>query len=244
MAWRLPLLDSAHDAAFPPVERALIEPNGLLAFGGDLHPDRLLRAYRRGIFPWYSEGEPILWWSPDPRMVIAPADLHLSRRLRRALRQSDWAVSADRDFAAVIDHCADLPRHGRVGTWITGQMREAYRHLHALGHAHSIEVRDGDGTLVGGLYGIAVGKLFFGESMFSLHSGGSQVAIAALCLRLSEWQFALLDGQVESALLVRLGFARMPRASFVECCRRACQEGDRVGSWRERFGAVRAADLH
>jgi len=243
MPLRLHRLERAADAPFPPVTTALNEPNGLLAFGGDLSPTRLLNAYRSGIFPWYSEGEPILWWSPEPRMVLPPEQLHLSRRRRRELRHSDWQINADGDFAAVISHCAELPRHGRIGTWITAEMRAAYVDMHRLGHAHSIEVRDASGDLVGGLYGLAIGHMFFGESMFSLRSGASQVACAALCRRLQEWGYALLDGQVESAHLATLGFRAMPRLAFVETCRRASAEPMPPGHWRSSFGAVSASDL-
>ncbi len=243
MSIRLPQLDWASDAAFPPCHRALSDPNGLLAFGGDLSSTRLLNAYRCGIFPWYSEGEPILWWSPDPRMVIAPADLHLSRRLRRKLGQSDWKISADGCFEDVIDICASLPRHGRVGTWITAEMRDAYIALHREGHAHSIEVHAGNGALVGGLYGLAIGRMFFGESMFSLQSGGSQVAIAGLCRRLTEWNFALLDGQVESAHLATLGFRTLPRAAFIAICAQACAESEPAASWQTLFDHIHAQEF-
>lgn len=243
MAYRLPLLDADPSADFPPTELALREPNGLLAFGGDLSPIRLLNAYRQAIFPWFSEGEPPLWWSPDPRMVLRPAGLHLGRRLRRRLRQSDWLIHADRDFATVIGECAALPRRGQHGTWITAGMREAYRQLHQLGHAHSIEVRDTGDRLLGGAYGIAIGRIFFGESMFSLAPSASQVALAGLCRRLQEWGFELLDGQVESPHLLRLGFQPMPRPAFVALCREACAYPAPAGSWRDRFGAVAANSL-
>lgn len=238
MAFRLPLLDADPAAAFPPVHLALREPNGLLAFGGDLSPTRLLNAYRQAIFPWFSEGEPPLWWSPDPRMVLAPSDLHLGRRLRRTLRRSDWRIQADRDFAAVIGQCATLPRRGQHGTWITAGMLEAYRHLHRLGHAHSIEVRDADDRLLGGVYGIAIGGMFFGESMFSLAPSASQVALAGLCRRLQDWGFELLDGQVESPHLARLGFHPMQRAAFAARCQEACARPAPSGSWRDRFGTL------
>ncbi len=243
MPTRIPQLDWATDAAFPPCQRALSDPNGLLAFGGDLSPTRLLNAYRNGIFPWYSEGEPILWWSPDPRMVVIPGELHLSRRLRRTLAHSNWLISADGCFEEVIDLCATLPRHGRVGTWITTGMRDAYVALHRLGHAHSIEVNDGNGVLVGGLYGVTIGRMFFGESMFSLESGGSQVAIAGLCQRLSEWNFALLDGQVKSAHLATLGFRTLPRAAFIAICAQACAEPEPRGQWQTRFGHLYAREI-
>src|SRR5690606_29028750 len=172
-----PLVDDP-DAPFPPAALALREPDGLLAVGGDLSPRRLLNAYRGGIFPWYSDGQPILWWSPDPRLVFRTDAVRLSSRFRRSLRRCDWRVRADTDFAAVIAACADSPRLGQSGTWITASMRAAYLRLHQLGHAHSIEVWDRQGRLAGGLYGVAVGRMFFGENMFSAYSGGSKVALA------------------------------------------------------------------
>ena len=243
MPLHLPRLDRASDSEFPACHRALADPNGLLAFGGDLSATRLLNAYRHGVFPWYSEGEPIMWWTPDPRMVIAPAHLHLSRRLRRTLARCAWQIRADHCFEEVIDICATLPRHGRVGTWITAEMRDAYVALHRLGHAHSIEVLDDDGRLVGGLYGLAIGRMFFGESMFSLQSGGSQVAIAGLCRRLTEWNFALLDGQVESAHLATLGFRTLSRAAFIAVCSQACAEPERATSWQARFHHIHAQEF-
>lgn len=211
---RLPRLDADPDSPFPHPERALREPNGLLAFGGDLHPRRLVHAYASGIFPWFSDGEPILWWSPDPRMVIRPADLHLSRRFRRDLRACTWTVSINRDFAGVIALCAALPRPGQGGTWITQDMIAAYLQLHRLGWAHSIEVHEGE-RLVGGIYGVGIGRAFFGESMFSRRSGASKLAIAALCRALGQLGVELLDGQVVSGHLATLGFAPVARSDFL-----------------------------
>ncbi|MCK7593050.1 leucyl/phenylalanyl-tRNA--protein transferase [Pseudomarimonas salicorniae] len=219
---RLPLLGEATDAPFPPPQHALREPNGLLAFGGDLSPGRLVRAYASGIFPWYSAGEPILWWSPDPRMVVRPTALHLSRRFRRSLRACPWTVSINRDFAAVIHHCAALPRPGQGGTWITPEMTAAYVELHRLGWAHSVEVREGE-ELVGGIYGVGIGRAFFGESMFSRRSGTSKLAIAALCRALTEQGVELLDGQVESGHLATLGFAPIPRRDFLAQLEALCK---------------------
>ena len=176
---RLPsLLPDDPAAPFPPVEEALQQPDGLLAVGGDLSPTRLLNAYRHGVFPWYSQGQPILWWSPDPRTVFATDSVHLGTRFRRSLRRSAWIVRADTAFGEVIDACASTPRPGQRGTWITGEMRAAYRRMHQLGHAHSFEVFDG-ARLVGGIYGVAIGRMFFGESMFSAQSGGSKVGVRA-----------------------------------------------------------------
>lgn len=237
----LPRLGSAADAPFPPVERARRDPNGLLAWDGDLSPERLLAAYRQGIFPWYSPGQPILWWSPDPRMVFRTDAVHLSSRFRRTLRGSPWRVSADSAFAKVLDACAETPRHGESGTWITPEMREAYLTLHRLGHAHSIEVHDG-AHLVGGLYGVTIGRMFFGESMVSLASGGSKVALAGLARRLRDWGWPLIDAQVESAHLVRMGGLTLPRARFSDEVARLTALPGRVGDWREMFGEF-GADL-
>ena len=206
---------SASDApeAFPPVERALADPPGLLAAGGDLAPARLLAAYRRGIFPWYSPGQPVLWWSPDPREVLPVEALHVSRSLARTLRRAHFDVAIDTDFAAVIDACA-APRARSPGTWITPEMRTAYLRLHALGAAHSVEVRHGT-ELVGGVYGVAVGRAFSGESMFSRATDASKVALVAL----AEWcrgrGHALIDCQLPSAHLRSLGSRPMPRAEFL-----------------------------
>jgi len=237
-----PLVDDP-DAPFPPAALALREPDGLLAVGGDLSPRRLLNAYRGGIFPWYSDGQPILWWSPDPRLVFRTDAVRLSSRFRRSLRRCDWRVRADTDFAAVIAACADSPRPGQSGTWITASMRAAYLRLHQLGHAHSIEVWDRQGRLAGGLYGVAVGRMFFGESMFSAYSGGSKVALAALALRLHAWGWPLLDAQVENPHLLSLGGERWPRARFLDAVAGLVDEEDRPRNWTARFGQLPAAEL-
>ncbi len=204
---------------FPPTEAALTEPNGLIALGGDLSPDRLLAAYRRGIFPWYEEAQPILWWTPNPRLVLNPRRLRLSRSLRRTLRKRTFTTSVDQDFAGTIHACA-APRKGSPGTWITPAMVAAYRHLHRLGWAHSIEVRHGD-VLVGGLYGISIGTAFFGESMFSRESDASKVALVGLARLLESFPESLIDCQVPSAHLLGLGAELVPRAAFMEWLRRA-----------------------
>jgi leucyl/phenylalanyl-tRNA---protein transferase len=213
----LPRLGRDAAAPFPPVTQALEDPNGLLAMGGDLHPERLTRAYAQGIFPWFSDGQPILWWSPDPRMVLPPVELHVSRSLRRFLRQCGWRVSTNAAFAEVVSACARAPRRGQHGTWITREMQDAYLALHRLGRAHSVEVWVGD-QLVGAIYGVGFGRMFFGESMVSLHPGGSKVAIAALCAALRALDVQLLDGQVESDHLASLGFRVWPRSRFVAAC--------------------------
>jgi leucyl/phenylalanyl-tRNA--protein transferase len=231
------------EPVFPPAEHALREPNGLLAVGGDLSVPRLLEAYRRGIFPWFSEGQPALWWSPDPRMVFdTDGGVRLSSRFRRTLRSSDWVVRADTRFADVIAACASTPRPGQRGTWIVPAMQRAYLALHRQGHAHSIEVFDGD-RLVGGLYGVAVGAMFFAESMFSAESGGSKVALAALAHRLKAWGWPLIDAQVENDHLVRMGATTMPRDEFLRHVARQVAVDEAPGAWTARFGELNAADL-
>ncbi len=242
---RLPsLLDDDPLSAFPPPEQALREPDGLLAIGGDLSVPRLLNAYRAGIFPWYSDGQPILWWSPDPRAMFAtaPGGVHLSRRFRRGLRGSTCVVQADRRFDEVLHHCATVPRAGQSGTWITDDMARAYRELHRQGHAHSIEVIDGD-RLVAGLYGVAVGRMFYGESMFSLATGGSTLALAALARRLNEWGWPWLDAQVSNPHLVRLGAIACPRPGFLRLVAAQCDLPGVPGPWTTPFGEVAAASL-
>ena len=240
---RLPaLLASDPAAGFPDPETALSEPNGLLAIGGDLSPERLLDAYGQGIFPWFSEGQPILWWSPDPRTVFHTHSLRLSSRFRRSLRRSAWRVCADTAFEQVIEACANTSRPGQSGTWITAEMRAAYLRLHRLGHAHSVEVFDGD-RLVGGLYGVAVGRMFYGESMFSACSGGSKVALAALARKLAEWEWPLLDAQVANDHLLSLGAERMPRREFLAQVRKLASGPRRTGSWTRPFGQVAARTL-
>lgn len=215
------------DAPFPPVAMALRDPDGLLAAGGDLSPGRLLRAYRHGIFPWYGPGEPILWWSPDPRAVIFPERLRVSTRLRRTLRQARFTIRYDTCFERVVAACA-APRPVADGTWITPEMATAYARLHALGHAHAIEVWQGT-ELVGGLYGVAVGRVFFGESMFSTVRDASKVALAHLCARLRRLGYGLLDCQVVSGHLLRLGAERLPRTRFLALLE-TLVEGD-PGAW-------------
>ncbi len=231
---RLPsLLPDDPAAPFPPVDEALRQPDGLLAVGGDLSPTRLLNAYRHGIFPWYSQGQPILWWSPDPRTVFETDGVRLGSKFRRGLRRCPWVVRADTAFAEVIDACAFTTRPGQRGTWITREMRAAYRRLHELGHAHSFEVFDGE-RLVGGIYGVAVGRMFFGESMFSAVSGGSKVALAALAWHLHDWGWPLIDAQVENDHLLSLGARPCPRARFVARVSELCNARGLQGSWTGR----------
>jgi len=205
---------SAQDAPewFPPLEQALEEPCGLLAAGGDLSPERLIAAYRRGISPWYSPGQPVLWWSPDPRAVLFPEEFHCTRSLAKTLRNGGFSYSMDRDFAAVIDGCA-APRAASPGTWITSDMRAAYLELHHLAHAHSIEIWRG-AELVGGLYGVRLGGVFFGESMFSRARDASKAALAHLVAVCRRNSLAVIDCQLPSRHLTSLGSRTIPRSQF------------------------------
>lgn len=203
---------SRHSLTFPPLARALREPNGLLAVGGDLSPERLLSAYRHGCFPWFQEGQPILWWSPDPRMVLFPNELHVSRSLRKTLRQERFTVTFDRNFAAVIRACAE-PRAYADGTWITPAMQTSYQELHRRGIAHSVEVWEHD-RLVGGLYGLAIGRLFFGESMFSRATDASKIGFVTLVERLRDCGFTLIDCQMHTQHLASFGAREIPRSEF------------------------------
>jgi leucyl/phenylalanyl-tRNA--protein transferase len=217
------------DGPFPPLQYALREPDGLLAIGGDLTPGRLLRAYRQGIFPWYSAGQPILWWSPDPRAVLFPHQVHLGRSLRKTLRKAPCRISLDQSFDQVIASCAG-PRPGADGTWITPEMRAAYGELHRLGHAHSVEAWQ-EGRLVGGLYGIAIGRAFFGESMFSQVPDASKIAFAHLVRQLETWGFELIDCQMQTGHLARFGARPIPREKFVRHLARACEAPDVPAPW-------------
>lgn len=199
---------------FPPAHEALEEPNGLLAVGGDLSAPRLIKAYRQGIFPWFSEEDPILWWSPAPRMVLIPRQIRIHRSLRKVLRNRSFHVTFDQAFEAVIHQCGALRQH-REGTWITTQMKTAYSELHQQGYAHSVECWQ-DGELVGGLYGIALGRVFFGESMFSTASNASKVALASLCYHLDQCGYQLIDCQVHSEHLERLGAQEIDRTLFLD----------------------------
>lgn len=232
MSGRAPYwLDPRDPAApFPPVELALRDPDGLLALGGDLSPERLLRAYRQGIFPWYSDGQPILWWSPDPRMVLRPEELKISRSLRKTLRKRALLITLDEDFAAVMAACAE-PRSDGLGTWITEDMTLAYRRLHELGYAHSVEAWQ-DGHLVGGLYGVALGNVFFGESMFTRATDASKIAFVHLVRQLQRWHFALIDCQVYTGHLASLGAAPIPRRDFSAILLREARPPDRRGAWQ------------
>jgi len=229
----LPRLGTDPAAPFPPTSAALQRPNGLLAWGGDLKPERLLSAYRLGIFPWYTQGEPILWWSPAPRCVIFPHAVHLSRRTRRRYRAGGYSLTADTAFAEVVNACA-APRKDGSGTWITAAMQQAFNSLHRLGYAHAIEVWR-NGTLVGGVYGLALGKVFFGESMFSRETDGSKIALVALCRQLQAWRFTLLDCQVPNPHLQSLGAVQISRQAFESHLKGAVGDGGAPGPWTERF---------
>ena len=199
---------------FPPAHQALRDPNGLLAAGGDLSCERLLSAYRNGIFPWFNPGEPILWWSPDPRCVLYTDRLHISRSLLKRLKRDDYRVSFDEAFGVVMNGCA-APRSGSNGTWISQEMHRAYSQLHQQGHAHSVEVWR-DGELIGGLYGIAIGRMFFGESMFSRAADASKIAFAWLVEQLKIWDYPLIDCQVHNPHLVTLGAQEIARETFLQ----------------------------
>jgi leucyl/phenylalanyl-tRNA--protein transferase len=201
------------DEPFPPVQSALAQPNGLLAAGADLNPARLIEAYHQGIFPWFSEGQPILWWSPDPRMVLLPAEIRITRSLAKALRNRRYEVRADSAFRAVMRACAE-PRPEQDGTWIGADMIEAYCALHERGIAHSVETWI-DGELAGGLYGIALGRMFFGESMFSRAADASKIALVHLARQLERHNFGLIDCQLRTAHLASMGGREMPRAVFM-----------------------------
>ncbi len=201
------------DAPFPPIGRALRTPNGLLAAGGDLSAKRLLEAYRHGIFPWFNPGEPILWWSPDPRMVLIQGEFKISRSLAKVLRNAPYEVRTDTSFEAVMRACA-APRDGHQGTWIDEDMIAAYCALHRLGYAHSVEVWM-EGNLVGGLYGVGIGRMFYGESMFSRVSNASKIALAHLSRQLERWQFGMIDCQMNTPHLASLGAREIPRSEFI-----------------------------
>lgn len=230
---RLPWL-SATDLRFPDVERALRDPDGLLAVGGDLRPERLMKAYAQGIFPWYQE-PPILWWSPSARMVLHPEELHISRSMRKLLRQGHYRVTLDTAFAQVIAQCA-ATRDVWPGTWITDQMQQAYCTLHEREIAHSVEVWHGE-VLAGGLYGIAMGELFFGESMFSLQPNASKTALIWLTRQLQAWQFKLIDCQVPSEHLRSLGAREMSRSEFQQYLQHFRDAPGRPGRWQREISA-------
>lgn len=218
------------DLRFPPVDSA--SPEGLLAVGGDLQPERLLEAFRHGIFPWYDDDQPILWWSPDPRTVLFPPKLHISRSLKRSLRPGIFHVTFDTCFREVMTQCAGpRPQYPDGGTWITAEMLDAYTRLHELGYAHSVEAWQ-DGALVGGVYGVAIGGAFFAESMFTRTSDASKVALVSLIRQLQAWGFGLMDCQQSSPHVMRLGAEEIPRHVFIQHLNAALTLPDRCGRWK------------
>ena len=228
---------------FPPTSEVLDDPEGLLAAGADLPPTTLTNAYSRGIFPWFSDGDPILWWSPTPRMVLNPAHFHASRSLLKFLRRTDYHFAIDQHFADVIRHCAAAPREGQPGTWITEEMQQAYIHLHNAGIAHSVEVYQ-DGQLVGGLYGVCIGEMFFGESMFSLKDNASKCALFLLCALRNELGISLIDCQMQTPHLVTLGAQPLSRDQFESALAERVNEANKaewratasdLASWRRRY---------
>ena len=234
----MPVYRIGRALGFPPPEEA--EPSGLLGVGGDLSPHRLLLAYSQGIFPWFGEGEPILWFSPDPRTILEPAQFHVGRTLRKELRRKTLRVTFDQAFEAVIRACAGAERPGQDGTWITSGMIDAYCRLHQQGFAHSVEAwaparnpdaGSGEPTLVGGVYGVSLGGAFFGESMFARHPGASKVAFVSLVRRLEAWGFELIDCQMRTEHLTRFGAVDVPRRDFLERLARALEHPTRRGSW-------------
>jgi leucyl/phenylalanyl-tRNA--protein transferase len=226
----IPRLGDAPGDPFPPVESALETPDGLLAWGGDLSPIRLLNAYRQGIFPWFSGDDPILWWSPARRCVIPTDAVHCSKRLARVLRQKRFTLTADTAFDAVVSACAET----RGATWITESMARAYGQLHQLGYAHSFEAWEGD-LLVGGLYGVGLGRMFFGESMFSTANDASKVILVRLGAVLHHWGYPWLDGQVESDHLLRMGAVLLERGHFAGGVRHLCERPGVPAPWTRRF---------
>lgn len=214
---------------FPPVTKALREPDGLLAIGGCLSQSRLLNAYRHGVFPWYNPGEPILWWSPDPRLVLFPDQLIISRSLRKTLRKATFSVTFDQAFNEVITACAD-PRKDSTGTWITTAVNSAYNQLHRAGFAHSVETWQGD-KLVGGLYGVALGQVFFGESMFHTQTDASKVAFATLVEHLQSWGYRLIDCQVHTRHLESFGARQIDRNAFIKLLDQYCDIPAKPSAW-------------
>jgi leucyl/phenylalanyl-tRNA--protein transferase len=225
----MPIYRLVDEPIFPPPEYA--DPSGLLAVGGDLSNERLLEAYRLGIFPWYSEDQPILWWSPDPRLVLDLNDFKISRSLRKTLKKEVFQITFDHAFEEVIRACASVPREAQNGTWITDEMEKAYIKLHGLGYAHSVESWFG-GKLAGGLYGVSLGKCFFGESMFHLKTDASKVALATLVETLKSWDFHFIDSQMTTEHMLSLGAKELPRRIFLKRLQLALRYPTRRWRWR------------
>jgi leucyl/phenylalanyl-tRNA--protein transferase len=226
----MPIYRLIEELVFPPPEYA--DPSGLLAVGGDLSSERLLEAYRAGIFPWYSEEQPILWWSPDPRFILELDDFRISRSLRRTLKKAIFSVTFDRAFEEVIRACATVRREGQAGTWITSEMQEAYINLHGLGFAHSVECWF-EGELAGGIYGVSLGKAFFGESMFHRKTDASKVALAHLVEKLKSWEFDFMDAQMATDHMISLGAKEIPRRLFLRRLRSTLHHPTKRWKWRE-----------
>ncbi len=239
----MPIFELSDEIAFPPVDLAIRE--GILAIGGDLSPERLLEAYRNGIFPWYTEGEPIIWWSPNPRFVLFPEKLYVSKTMRQVLNRNLFHITCDTAFRDVITSCKTVPRMRQDGTWITDEMLEAYCHLHELGYAHSVEAWS-QGRLAGGLYGVSLGRCFFGESMFAQVSNASKAAFIVLTRKLRDLGFMMIDAQVYTRHLESLGAVEIPRRRFIAHLQN-CLAFDTIrGSWKgllenENGGAADAA---
>ena len=230
----MPIYMLTDELRFPPPEGA--SPEGIVAIGGDFSPERLLLGYAQGIFAWPSEGLPLLWFSPDPRFALAPQDAHLPRSLRKLMRKQPYEIRFDTAFDRVIRHCAETPRAGQRGTWITNELMEGYEALAALGYAHSIEAWEGD-RLVGGLYGVALGKAFFGESMFALAPNASKCAFATLLAQLIAWDFSVVDCQVHTEHLERFGAEEWPRSTFLRTLRHAAGQEFAPGPWKLELSA-------
>ncbi len=229
----IPWLDT-EQLSFPDINLALQEPNGLLAVGGDLSGERLVSAYQAGVFPWYEEGQPILWWSPNPRCVLFPSRVHISRSMRKLMRTDRFEIRCDTAFADVIERCA-APRSYTDGTWITSAMKAAYIDLHNQGIAHSIEVWENN-ELQGGLYGLAIGRVFFGESMFSRVASASKLALVSLCRQLEQWDYPIIDCQVDNPHLRSMGAEMLPRQQFAEYLARFATGGGQEQPWRISWG--------
>jgi leucyl/phenylalanyl-tRNA---protein transferase len=224
----MPIFRLVDEIIFPAPSYA--DPSGLLAVGGDLSSERILAAYRLGIFPWFSDDQPILWWSPDPRSVLDLDAFRLSRSLRKTLKKGAFKVTFDRAFEAVIESCSNVARKSQSGTWITAEMEDAYIHLHELGYAHSVETWFAE-QLVGGLYGVSLGKAFFGESMFHLKTDASKVALATLVQQLKTWEFDFIDAQMTTEHLTSLGATEIPRREFLKRLKTALRHPTKQGPW-------------
>ncbi|MFT6818567.1 MAG: leucyl/phenylalanyl-tRNA--protein transferase [Myxococcota bacterium] len=225
----MPVFRLPNEHVFPPPHMA--DPSGIIAVGGDLHPDRVLLAYTSGIFPWYSDGQPLLWWSPDPRMVLRPAELKVQRSLKKRITRGDYRITFDTAFSDVLDECAETPRPDQDGTWLTKPLRAAFVDLHRRGIAHSVEAWH-ENTLVGGLYGLAIGGVFCGESMFARRSDASKVAFVHLVRQLQRWNFSLVDCQVHTPHLERFGAYETPRDVFLDEFHRLAAMPGRPGPWQ------------